>query len=640
MRKILKHLGPMILLICMASGILLHSDRTSRISPERSGMEASPERSGKAASRKERFGGPAVIALVNLINTPVLDEAREGFLSGLQSRGLLEKRDYLLREFNAQGDQGLLPQIFDAALQSEPNLLVSIASPTLVAGANRVRKVPYVYCVATDPAELGLFREGVPKNITGVYAKSTMKELLELALESCGDLEKVGIIYDPAQPQSVLEVKILRELGEKQGITVLEGTASTVSDLSLTARSLVQRGARAFLFSGDNLVSAGFASILKVAQSEGIPIFVSDLGLVELGATGGVGPDFREWGDQAADQAVRILDGTPPEEIPMEEVRVKVLLPGRSSFRTPRKKPLELRMALYNDTETSELCAQGFREGLRRGGLVEGRDFNLRILNAQGDMATLSAMMTSLRSEKPDLLMVISTPTLQAAVRQIDEEFPIVFSAVGDPVRAGAGNSSKEHRKNVTGISTRPAFETMVKLLRETLPEVRRVGTLFTPAEINSQLYRDWFEEALYSRGLELVSVPVTSTAEITQAAEALCAEKIDLIAQIPDNTTRPGFPQIIKKARERNLPVYTFDTPQMKYGAILGVARDYFDAGLEASEKVLRVLAGTSPGEIPFSNIQAEKLLLNLELAEKYGLSVSPELREKAVLVNSENTF
>ncbi len=634
MRKLLEHLGLMIFLICVASGILLYSDRTSRISFTNAENKTSPEKIPKAISLEERFHGPAIIALVNLISTPVLDEAREGFLAGLQSRGLLEKKDYLLKEFNAQGDLGLLPQIFDAALRSKPHLLVSIASPTLVAGANHVREVPYVYCVATDPAELGLFREGVPKNITGVYARSTMKELLELALKSCENLNTVGIIYDPAQPQSVLEVEILRKLGKEHGITILEGTASTVSDLSLTARSLMQRGARAFLFSADNLVSAGFTSILKAARGEEVPIFVSDLGLVALGAAGGIGPDFREWGDQAAAQAVQILHGTLPEEIPMEEVRVKTLLPGESSFGTPRKKPLELRMALYNDTETSELCAQGFQEGLRRGGLVEGRDFNLRILNAQGDMSTLSAMMTSLRSEKPDLLMVISTPTLQAAISQIGEEIPMVFSAVGDPVRAGAGSSSKEHRKNVTGISTRPAFETMVKLLRETLPEVRRVGTLFTPGEINSQLYRNWFEEALHSQGLELVSVPVTSTAEITQAVEALCAEKIDLIAQIPDNTTRPGFPQIVRKARERNLPVYTFDTPQMKYGAILGVARDYFDAGLEASEKVLRVLAGTSPGEIPFSNIQAEKLLLNLELAEKYGLFVSPELRGKAKLV------
>jgi ABC-type uncharacterized transport system substrate-binding protein len=266
---------------------------------------------------------------------------------------------------------------------------------------------------------------------------------------------------------------------------------------------------------------------------------------------------------------------------------------------------------------------------------VEGRDFNLRILNAQGDIATLSTIMTSLRSERPDLLMVISTPTLQAALRQIGKEIPIIFTAVGDPVLAGAGTSPENHWKNVTGISTRPAFETMVALIRETLPEVRRVGTLFTPGEINSQLYRDWFEEALHAQGLELVSVPVNSLGEMSQATATLCAENIHLIAQIPDNTTRPGFPQIVKKARERNLPVYTFDTPQMKYGAILCAARDYFDAGLEASEKLLQVLQGTSPGDIPFSNVQGERLILNVKLAEEYRLIISPELRERVEIMD-----
>jgi len=55
----------------------------------------------------------------------------------------------------------------------------------------------------------------------------------------------------------------------------------------------------------------------------------------------------------------------------------------------------------------------------------------------------------------------------------------------------------------------------------------------------------------------------------------------------------------------------------------VICVARDYYDAGLEAAQKAVRVLRGERPGDIPFSNTQSERLLLNYQLAQKYRLTL-----------------
>jgi len=163
------------------------------------------------------------------------------------------------------------------------------------------------------------------------------------------------------------------------------------------------------------------------------------------------------------------------------------------------------------------------------------------------------------------------------------------------------------------------------------MPRAKAVGTLFTPAEINSEIYRELFEKALAEYGIKLVSVPLTSSADIAQAAAALCQKDIEAIAQIVDNTTRPGFAQIARQGEVHQLPVFVFESSQMKSGAVLCVASDYYEAGVEAGEKAVAVLRGAAPGSIPFSNVRSQKLLVDVEKARRFGLVLAPEFLGRA---------
>ena len=291
---------------------------------------------------------------------------------------------------------------------------------------------------------------------------------------------------------------------------------------------------------------------------------------------------------------------------------------------------LKLRIVSYAQSEVCEDCLRGLKDGLARGGLVEGRDFTLRVLNAHGDMATLSSIMTSVQADQPDLLMTITTPALQAALRKAVGT-PIVFTGIGDAVRAGAGRSETDHLPHVTGITTRSAFSGMAHVLREVMPGARRAGTLFSPAEINSVFYRDWLAEALKSEGIELVAVPVTASVETADATAVLCRERIDAVCQISDNTVLPGFGQIVRKAGENGLPVFSFDSNQLKNGVVLALARDFYQAGIEAGELGVRVLRGADPATIPFANVRSERLIVNPVAAARFGLALPESLLQRA---------
>jgi ABC-type uncharacterized transport system substrate-binding protein len=291
----------------------------------------------------------------------------------------------------------------------------------------------------------------------------------------------------------------------------------------------------------------------------------------------------------------------------------------------------------YNDAQFATDTERGVRDGFKKQGLQEGRDLTLRTLNAQGDMTTLTSIITAVRAERPDLVMTISTPALQAALRQITD-LPLVFGCVADGVVAGAGTSPTEHRPNVTGISSRHPAEGMARLLKLCVPGLRAVGTLFSPGEVNAEHNRKLFAAALEQEGLKLIAVPVNSSTETVEATTALLRSDIQIICQVMDNTTRPAFSQIAKRADEAGLAFFCFDSSALRDGATLALARDFYDTGSETAALAVRILHGEAPQGIPLTNARTEVLMVNPELLKKRGLVLPPEYAAKAQTVQTKD--
>ncbi len=567
---------------------------------------------------------PATIAMITLVENLLLEEAQLGVEEGLKQSGLKDGHDYRIRKYSAQGEIGQLPQIIDAAIRDKPDLIVTVTTPAMAAVVNRVKDIPVIFTVASDPFKIKLFKKERADNVCGVHDNPAMDVLIEMAIRHNPRLRKVGIVYDASQVNSMLSVERLRTVCQKRAIGLLEATASSITELGMATHSVIQRGAGAIIISADNLAITGFSAIYKASRPANIPIFATEPRLVDEGAAGAYGDNYFEWGKQAGRLAAKAIAGVPPRYLPITDTEVKVRRDpldhqaGRKS-----EKMLRIRLVHYSDTEFAERCHKGLLDGLRKAGYQEGKQYTLRVFNAQGDMSTLSSIMTTIKAERPDLLMVISTPTLQAAIRQIGSDTRIVFTGVGDAVKAGAGKSEKQHLPNITGITTRSPFSDMARLISESVPGVRSVGTLYTPAEINSVLYMEWFRDALKQYGLELVTVPVTSSADVAQAATEMCRKKIQVVCQIVDNLTRPGFALIADKARQSQLPVFVFDSDQMRDGGNVCLSRDYYDAGLEAAEKAVRILQGENPAKIPFSNTRSMKKIYHPEMVKQLRIKL-----------------
>src|SRR5262249_21467915 len=280
----------------------------------------------------------------------------------------------------------------------------------------------------------------------------------------------------------------------------------------------------------------------------------------------------------------------------------------------------------YIDTLNVEENREGIRAGLEKAGFKPGRDLELRVRNAQGDMATLSTMIDAAVSDQSDLLIVCTTPALQAALRRASSR-DIVFSLVANPVLAGAGRSDRDHAPNVTGAYVAAPHAEGLAALRQCLPQVRRIGTLFVPAEVNSVYYKDELVKAATRLGMEVETVPVSNTGEIPDAAMALCGRNLDAVCQISDNMTGSSFASIAQATQRARLPLLSFASGQVKNGAFMAVSRDYFDGGVLSGQIGARGLRGEAPAQIPCPMVDTIKHVFNPAPASASGIVIPPEL-------------
>jgi ABC-type uncharacterized transport system substrate-binding protein len=303
-------------------------------------------------------------------------------------------------------------------------------------------------------------------------------------------------------------------------------------------------------------------------------------------------------------------------------------LPGRGQ--QPRKRKWKLYLIQYNDVLDVEQSAQGVRDGLRDAGLLEGRDYVTKVLNAQGDMATVSALVDAAVTGGADMLITFSTPTLQAAIQR-EHSLPIVFTYVSNGLIAGAGRSETDHLPNVAGVSLAPASDDMIILIRRWFPEVRRIGTLFVPSEVNMVYALAQLTKAAEGRGIEVVSLPVSTATDVPDAAAALTSRHIDAICQIPGNLTASAFGSINQAALRNRLPVFAFQGQQAADGAVLVLARDYEEAGRQAAALAVRIIRGEDPAQIPLQWFSKTSLVVNLDAARGLGIQLPATLVRSA---------
>ena len=642
-------------LIVLTSAILLVADRPRRAP------------SGPAATKR--------VAIMQHASTAVLDDGVRGVLDGLAERGYREGERLVVEHFNAHGDMPTGTAIAKQVVAAGYDLVITSSTPSMqaVVNNNRDGHAKHLFTLVADPfaSGIGLDRANPLKHPAYMVGQSSfppVERAFQLAKQMLPGLQRIGVAWNPSESNSQIFVSKAREITKGMGLTLLEANVDNTSAVGEAIDSLISRDVQAIWVGGDNTVIAGINIVISTATKQHIPVFTILPGKPDRGTLFDAGPDFYGVGRLGGGLAADILEGTDISKIPIRDVldmvppylsiNTTVLKGLREPWRVPdqllaeatavvdengvHKKaaavatnaPLSkkwkvslIELVQTLDVEESE---QGVLDGLKESGLVEGRDYVKTIRNAQGDMSTLPGLVDAAMAEGSDLLITFSTPSLQTALQRF-KSGPIVFTQVADPIVAGAGTSDTQHLPNVSGVYLISAYDQTMPLIKEFIPRVRTLGTVYVPAEVNMVMQLEVMKKAVAAAGLELKAVAANSPTEVGDAALALAAAHVDAICQLPGNLTAQAFPSIVQAAQRARLPMFVFQTSQIKAGAVGGFTRDYHENGRASGHIAARVMRGERPGGIPFEGVSKTKLVLNESAARSVGLTIPPAVAKRA---------
>ena len=243
--------------------------------------------------------------------------------------------------------------------------------------------------------------------------------------------------------------------------------------------------------------------------------------------------------------------------------------------------------------------------------------------NAAGEQSACQTIADKFMNDNPDLIYAIATPAAQS-VYAVDENIPIIASAVTDPQNSGLCDTNENPGGILTAASDLTPIEAQFDLMAELVPTAKNVGILYCSAEANSKIQADMAKVAAANRNLNAKIYTVVNSSDIQTVVESMVLE-VDCIYVPTDNLISASFDTVAEIANTNKIPTIVGEEGMVKKGGYATYGIDYYEIGKLAGEMAYDILINkNSPANMPVRYLPAEKCkrYINNETADILGLS------------------
>ena len=227
----------------------------------------------------------------------------------------------------------------------------------------------------------------------------------------------------------------------------------------------------------------------------------------------------------------------------------------------------------------------------------------------------MAQIIANFIAEDVDLMVGVATPVAMAMQSATEENrIPVVFAAVSDPLGVGLVESLEAPGSNVTGTSD--YLDTTAD------PDAATIGLLYDVGQDSSAAPIADAKAFLEGRGVTVIERTGTTVDEVTLAAQALVADKVDAIFTPTDNTIMTAELSIYEILAEAGIPHYTGADSFALNGAFLGYGVDYANLGVETANMIAEILVdGADPASTGVMTFDNGTATVNTETCEALGL-------------------
>jgi putative ABC transport system substrate-binding protein len=273
------------------------------------------------------------------------------------------------------------------------------------------------------------------------------------------------------------------------------------------------------------------------------------------------------------------------------------------------------------------------RAGLAEHGWTEGRNLEIELRWAAGDLGRIKAAAAEIVALKPDVILANATPAIGALI-EVTKTIPIVFAQIVDPVGLGYVTSLARPGGNVTGFTfvDLDFIRKWPEVLRELAPGLDRAALLFNPA--TTPFYAGFLQTLEASRQpgqVPFVAAPVARLEDL-ESVVADVASHAGAGLVIPPNPLigahRGRVAALATRHRLPSIAVYREYAPD---GGLMSYGPNSLDIFRRSTNYIDRILRGADPGELPVQAPVTYELVVNGRTARELGLAIPPSILARA---------
>jgi putative ABC transport system substrate-binding protein len=276
---------------------------------------------------------------------------------------------------------------------------------------------------------------------------------------------------------------------------------------------------------------------------------------------------------------------------------------------------------------------RAFEEGLRSLSYRVGDNVSIEYRFADGQMDRLPALAADLVRLGVDIIVATGINPSAVAATKATATIPIVMTSI-DPVGTGLVASLARPGGNVTGLAGDTGSEILGKrfeLLKETLPNLSRLGILFNPDVTLTRNRQTSMTETAKTLGLTLIPVEARASDALEQAFATMVRERAQAFVMQGDSMLYNNRSEIAVMALRNRLPACSTQRELADAGFLLTYGADVPDMYRRLAGFVDRIFKGAKPADLPVEQPTKYELVINLKTAKALGLTVPPTLVARA---------
>ena len=245
------------------------------------------------------------------------------FQQGLRELGYVEEKNVIIEYRSAEGKFERLPEIASELVRLKVDLLVVEGAPAAHATKNATSIIPIVIGNAADPVGTGLVaslaRPG--GNITGLsdFNLGVVTKRLELLKEVVPSASRIAVLWNPTNPTNPLQLKETQVAAPGLGVTLLSLEAKGADDIERAFSAIRKERPAALIVIGDPMFGTQQKRITQLTIKSRLPAIYGAPESVDAGGLMSYGTNFADLFRRAATYADKILKGTKPADLPVEQ---------------------------------------------------------------------------------------------------------------------------------------------------------------------------------------------------------------------------------------------------------------------------------------------------------------------------------